>query len=442
VQEARQRVKQDALVTGNVDDNKPLADGGTGATAYADAVSTYLGFCLDKSTLTNTVQATWQKDPDRLTQAFGRQSIPMVWDYAEANPLSDAGGGFGITSHAIGKVLERLPLNATVGYAFQKDAASGTAVNNAVISTDPPYYDNIAYADLSDYFYVWLRRTLKPVFLEIFKTLAVPKAEELVASAYRHGGKEMAESFFLRGMTQAMKRLAEEAHPAFPVTIYYAFKQSETASETGTASTGWETFLDAVMQAGFAISGTWPMRTELIGNLKKDIGALASSIILVCRLRPAEASTATRREFLTALKAELPAALAHLQRGNIAPVDLAQSAIGPGMAVYTRYAKVVDAEGKPVSVRDALTLINEVLDEAMAEQEGDFDSDTRWALSWLSRWASTMGPMVTQRPCPRPRTPASPALSRQASYPPRAARYACSDLPTYLRTGIPPKMIA
>jgi putative DNA methylase len=254
------------------------------------------------------------------------------------------------------------------------------------VSTDPPYYDNIGYADLSDFFYVWLRRSLRPVFSDLFATLAVPKAEELVATPYRHGSKEKAETFFLNGMTQAMHRLAGQAHPAFPVTIYYAFKQSETQSDEGASSTGWETFLDAVIRAGFALSGTWPMRSELATrNIGRGTNALASSIILVCRPRAANAPTATRREFVTALKAELPAALAHLQRGNIAPVDLAQAAIGPGMAVYTRYAKVLDAEGKPLTVREALALINQTLDEALAEQEGDFDADSRWALAWFEQ---------------------------------------------------------
>jgi putative DNA methylase len=256
-----------------------------------------------------------------------------------------------------------------------------------VVGTDPPYYDNIPYADLSDFFYVWLRRSLRPVFPDLFATLAVPKAEELVALGYRHGdGEAGAESFFLEGMTQAMQRIAEQAHPAFPVTIYYAFKQSETESDLGTASTGWETFLDAAIRAGFATSGTWPLRTEGAGRLRAtDSNALASSIILVCRRRSADAPTATRREFVTALKAELPQALAHLQRGNIAPVDLAQAAIGPGMAVYTRYSKVLDAEGKALTVREALSLINQTLDEALAEQEGDFDADSRWALTWFEQ---------------------------------------------------------
>ncbi len=252
------------------------------------------------------------------------------------------------------------------------------------MSTDPPYYDNVPYADLSDFFYVWLRRTLKPVFPSLFATVTAPKADELVAAPYRHGGKAGAEDFFLDGMTQAMHQLAEQSHPAFPITIYYAFKQSEGDGEAGTSSTGWETFLDAVIRAGFAISGTWPMRTERVGRMRElASNALASSIILVCRPHAAGLPNATRREFVTALKTELPVALAHLQRSNIAPVDLAQAAIGPGMAVYTRYSKVLDAEGKPFSVREALALINQTLDEALAEQEGDFDADSRFALAWF-----------------------------------------------------------
>jgi len=385
VGDAMSCIRQDAIAAGLIDDRIPVRDGGTGATAYAEAVATYLGFCVDKSTLTNTTQATWQKDPDRLTQGFSRQAIPMVWDFAEANPTSDAGGGFGITSHAVGKVLERLPASAPDGRADQQDAAVGSRALDRIVSTDPPYYDNIGYADLSDYFYVWLRRSQRQIFPDLFSTLAVPKTEELVATPYRHGSKERAETFFLNGMTAAMRRLAEQAHPAFPVTIYYAFKQAENDANSVTASTGWETFLDAVINAGLGISGTWPIRTELIANLKKGFNSLASSIVLVCRPRPTDAPNVTRREFVAALKAELPAALRHLQAGNIAPVDLAQAAIGPGMAVYTCYAKVLDAEGKPVSIREALALINATLDEVLAEQEGDFDADSRWALAWFEQ---------------------------------------------------------
>jgi putative DNA methylase len=311
----------------------------------------------------------------------------MVWDFAEGNPLGRSSGAWVVCvdgiARAFAKTFEYIPDNAN-GYAQQADAARQEISTGKVVSTDPPYYDNVPYADLSDFFYVWMRRSLKSVFLDLFATLAVPKAEELVAFGYRHNGRAGADAFFLAGMTQAMHRLAEHTHPAFPVTIYYAFKQAESDGIGGTASTGWETFLDAVIHAGFAISGTWPMRTENDSRLRgQSSNALASSIVLVCRPRTCDAPTASRREFVTALKAELPVALAHLQRGNIAPVDLAQAAIGPGMAVFTRFAKVLDAEGKPLSVREALALINQTLDEALAEQEGDFDADSRWALAWF-----------------------------------------------------------
>ena len=227
---------------------------------------------------------------------------------------------------------------------------------------------------------------MKTILPDFFSTLAVPKVEELVAMPHRHANKDEAEVFFLNGMTQAMHRLAEQSHPAFPVTIYYAFKQSESDRNDGTASTGWDTFLEDVIRSGFAISGTWPMRTELSNRMVgSGANALASSIILVCRPRTNDTPTATRREFLNELKAELPIALANLQHGNIAPVDLAQAAIGPGMAIYTRYAQVVDAEGKALTVHGALTLINQNLDEALAEQEGDFDADSRWAITWFEQ---------------------------------------------------------
>jgi putative DNA methylase len=309
----------------------------------------------------------------------------MVWDYAEANPFCESGGNITKQLEYIGRFFSGQK-SVVAGHAQQADACLQTLSRDCVISCDPPYYDNIGYADLSDFFYVWLRRALKPMFPELFATVVVPKAEELVATPHRHGGREQAESFFLTGMSQAMRRLAEQGHPSFPVTIYYAFKQAEGDGETGTASTGWETFLDAIIRAGFSTTGTWPMRTERPGRMRDfESNALASSIILVCRPRAADSTTATRREFVIALKTELPQALTDLQRGNIAPVDLAQAAIGPGMAVYTRYAKVLDAEGKPLTVREALALINQTLDEALAEQEGDFDADSRWALTWFEQ---------------------------------------------------------
>jgi putative DNA methylase len=386
VGEAMDQVRLDALAAGLREGSTPLRDGGTAAHAYAEAMGVYLGMAASRATDAWSTIVSWRNSVEATRGTFARQALPMVWDYTEANPFSDSCGNWdGACLEWVEKATASLPANSP-GDVRQQDAASQQVSAGKVVSTDPPYYDNIGYADLSDFFYVWLRRSLKPVFPDLFATLAVPKAEELVATPYRHGSKEKAETFFLDGMTQAMHRVAEQAHPAFPVTIYYAFKQSESDSDEGTASTGWDTFLEAVIRAGFGISGTWPMRTE---RSARAIGigsnALASSIILVCRQRSTDAPTATRRDFITALKAELPEALAHLQRGNIAPVDLAQAAIGPGMSVYTRYASVLDAEGKPLSVREALALINLTLDEALAEQEGDFDADSRWALIWFEQ---------------------------------------------------------
>lgn len=383
VGEAMERIRRDAVQTGMGDDAKPLRDGGLGALALAEAMAVYLACAVDYAANYWSVITTPAEGFIRGT--FARQALPMTWDYAEAPPFGTTSGNWLGGIEWIAKALAMFPASGS-GFASQADAANQSISTDKLLSTDPPYYDNIGYADLSDYFYVWLRRSLRGVLPELFATLAVPKAEELVATPYRHGSKEKAETFFLDGMTQAMHRLTEQSHSGFPVTIYYAFKQSESDDDSGTSSTGWETFLDAVIRAGFALSGTWPVRTERSGrSIGIGANALASSIVLVCRKGSATATTASRREFLTALKSELPAALVHLQRGNIAPVDLAQAAIGPGMAVFTRYAKVLDADGKPMSVRQALALINQTLDEALAEQEGDFDADTRWALAWFEQ---------------------------------------------------------
>ncbi len=369
----------------------PLAEGGTGAAAYADAVAVYLAFGVDRLSDRGSTICSWDSSRDSTRNTFGRQAIPMVWDYAEANPLCDSTGNWMAMVDWAWKVLKTTPAQSG-GLAIQSNAQSQSVSVNKIISTDPPYYDNIGYADLSDFFYVWLRRSLRPVFPDLFSTLAVPKAEELIASPYRHSSKQEAETFFLEGMTKAMARLAEQVHPAFPATIYYAFKQAEREGTDGVASTGWETFIDAVIRAGFSINGTWPMRTELSNRLVgTGHNALASSIVLVCRPRPKDAPTISRRDFLDALKQELPGALRLLQLGNIAPVDLAQAAIGPGMAVYTRYTRVLHTTGTPLSVREALVIINQTLDEVLAEQEGDFDSDTRWALAWFEQYGFEEG---------------------------------------------------
>ncbi len=390
-QEVREQVKRDALAAPR--SNPRLASqqskaspeiSNSEADTYADALGLYLGLCVGRSANYWSSQTPW--GGDFIVQTFGRQALQMVWDYAEGNPFSDSTGNWSGALDWIERVITNALPALRNGVAMQADAQTQDISIDKIVSTDPPYYDNVPYADLSDFFYVWLRRSLKSVFPELFSTVAVPKAEELVVTSYRHGGKAMAEVFFVKGMTQAMHSLALQAHPAFPITVYYAFKQSENENDEGTASTGWETFLDASIRAGFAVTGTWPIRTERSGGFRnRDRSSLASSIVLVCRRRSAVAPIATRREFLAALKAELPQALEHLQAGNIAPVDLAQAAIGPGMAVYTRYSKVVDAAGKPLPVREALALINQTLDEVLAVQEGDFDADTRWALAWFEQ---------------------------------------------------------
>ena len=387
VTEARDRIRADAAAAGMPEDATPLRDGCVRATAYAEAVAVYLAFAVSRSADRGSAICSWDHSPkmEALRNTFGRQAIPMVWDFAEGNPFSESSGNWLNNIDWCAKASINLPGNAQ-GASFQIDAMSQGTTWDKVVSTDPPYYDNIGYADLSDFFYVWLRRSLLASFPDLFATLAVPKAEELVATPYRHGNKQKAEDFFLDGMTSAMQGLAKQSHPAFPISIYYAFKQSETNDVSGITNTGWETFLGAVFKAGFSLGGTWPVRTEMrTRQVGMTTNALASSIVLVCRPRPADAPLITRREFVDALKSELLEALKKMQQGNIAPVDLAQAAIGPGMAIFTRYSRVLDASGEAVSVREALFLINQTLDEVLAEQEGDLDSDSRWALAWFEQ---------------------------------------------------------
>lgn len=378
VDEARAKVRRDALQSG-MPEGAPLREGGVGAAAYSEAVAVYLGLTVGRQANRTSTLSIWDSGYQKIQQAFGRQALPMTWDYCECNPFSNATGNWIGQIAFPAKVVERVPALRR-GTAVQEDAQRQSMSVAKIVSTDPPYYDNIGYADLSDFFYIWLRRALKPTFPDLFATMSVPKDDELVATRYRHGGRERAEKYFMDGMVRAMRRLVDQAHPAFPVTIYYAFKQSEKRGGGGRASTGWETFLQAIVDVGFQITGTWPIRTELTGNLKKNVAALASSIVLVCRRRADNAEVVARSEFRKALIAELPKALRPLQAANIAPVDLAQAAIGPGMAIYSRCRKVVCPDGSAVSVRTALEYINEALDSALG---GDFDSETLWALAWF-----------------------------------------------------------
>jgi putative DNA methylase len=385
-QEVREKIKIDALNTGWLDDRKGLDEGGKEAQAYADAVTIYLSFAVDKCSDYWSSICTWHSSKELIRNTFGRQAIPMSWDFVETNPMCASSGNWMAMVDWSSKALAQMPSSFVnkSGIATQGEAQKQTISQDKVISTDPPYYDNIGYADLSDFFYVWLRRALKPIYPTLFATLAVPKTEELVATPYRHGSKQNAEKFFLEGMTEAMRRLAEQSHPAFPTTIYYAFKQSDT-TDVGTGNTGWETFLEAVMKAGFAITGTLPMRTELANRMiGSGKNALASSIVLVCRKRDENAPTVSRRQFLRDLKQEMTDAMEVMIGGAegispVAPVDLAQAIIGPGMAIYSKYSAVLEADGSAMNVHTALTLINKML----IEGDDDFDADTQFCLSWF-----------------------------------------------------------
>jgi len=386
ISEVRDKIKVDAIDSGLCAKDATLDKGGLGALAYADAVSIYLAFSVDKAADYWSTVCTWHSSKELIRNTFGRQAIPITWDYVETNVFSDSTGNVSSGIEWAQKAIVNFPAGPH-GFAIQMDAQDQTISLDKVISTDPPYYDNVPYADLSDFFYVWLRRMLRSVEPDLFATIAVPKKQELVADAHRHGGKSTAEEFFLHGMTQAMRRLADQAHPAAPITIYYAFKQSETNSRTGTLSTGWETFLDAVLRAGFLLTGTWPMRTELGNRMRgMDSNALASSIVLVCRPRPAAAETVSRRTFLRELNQVLPEALDEMTRGSgderspVAPVDLSQAIIGPGMAIFSKYAAVLEADGTPMTVGTALQLINRFL------AEDDFDHDTQFCLHWFEQY--------------------------------------------------------
>jgi putative DNA methylase len=399
VPEAITRIRTDALAAGMADDGRGLDAGGNGATAYAEAVAMFMAFAISRSADRGSSICSWDSSPkmEALRNTFGRQAVPMTWDFAEGNPFSDSSGNWTFNVEWGAKAIGSFPASAA-GTATQSDAQSQTISADKVISTDPPYYDNIGYADLSDFFYVWLRRSLRPIFPKLYATLAVPKAEELIATPYRHGSKQAAEVFFLDGMTAAMHNLAAQAHPAFPVTIYYAFKQSDTSEGDGTHSTGWETFLEAVLRAGFALTGTWPMRTELSNRMiGSGTNALASSIVLVCRKRDAAAESISRRDFQRQLREHLPEALETMIGGTsgqspIAPVDLAQAAIGPGMAIYSQYAGVLNQDGTPMRVHDALVLINREITEYLTPDAGSFDADTLFCNSWFEQYGWAEGP--------------------------------------------------
>ncbi|MGY2946075.1 DUF1156 domain-containing protein [Thermostichus sp. MS-CIW-39] len=434
VTEAREKAIKDAIAAGLPNDDVPLAEGGTGARAYGEAISVYLSFAINKSSDYWSSICTWHTSGEKMSHVFTRQAIPMAWDFAEANPMSDSTGNFNGAIDWIVKVLENALPNS-LAQVTQHDATAPHPHDTTpkLISTDPPYYSAVPYADLSDFFYVWLRRSLGSIYPTIFNTVLVPKAQEMVADHFRHGSKDNAKEFFEASLIKVFQRVNRLNHPDYPVTVYYALKQTEEDSSSpdslsqveqgeedediddpvplspsgrrargvrvsgtepmGRVSTGWETILEGLIQSNFSIDGTWPLRTELANRMRgQDSNALTSSIVLVCRPRPADAPKATRRQFLAELKRELPKALKLLQQGSIAPVDLAQASIGPGMAIYSRYAAVLESDGSPLTVRTALQLINQYLDEYLSEQEGELDEGSRWATTWFAQYQFEPGP--------------------------------------------------
>lgn len=388
VSEAQAKAEADAVAAGMKNDHLPLCNGGDGARAYGEAVGVYLAFAVDRLADIGSSIASWINSIGAIRNTFGRQAIPMTWDYAEGNPFSNSSGCFGNMLEWVYKCIGNFPSAQSEAEVSQADAQSDCGLRNIMISTDPPYYDNIGYADLSDFFYVWMRQSLKDTYPELFSTMLVPKVEELIATPYRHDGSvEKAKHFFEDGMLSACKQMYQYAREDVPVTIYYAYKQSDT-DDRGTASSGWETMLGAIVNAGFAIIGTWPMRTERgVRTIAQGTIALASSIVLVCRKRPEDAPQTTRRNLIAALRRELRPALQKLQSSNIAPVDLAQSAIGPGMGVFSRYRRVLEADGSVMSVRSALQVINEEVDLYFNEKVGSLDAASRFCVDLYTQCA-------------------------------------------------------
>lgn len=418
VGEARERVRQDALAAG-MEEGDTLEGGGSAAAAYADAVATFLGMGVSRMTDIANALCRWENTKEQVRNLFGRQAIPMLWDFAETAPFGKAAGAYTVS---LGNLIKSIiDVGGPTATARQADASSLVDAE-ALISTDPPYYDNIGYSDLSDFFYVWLRRSLRSVHPQLLGTMLVPKTEELVANPYRHDGKDGAKEFFEDGFRSVFARARESALPDFPITVYYAFKQSETSGDE-TTSSGWETLLEGMIRSGWAITATWPMRSELSNRMiASGTNALASSIVLSLRPRSEDAPTTDRRGFIATLQAELPDALRNLQQGAIAPVDLPQAAIGPGMAVFSRFAGVIEPDGTKMTVRSALARINEILDQVLSEQEGDFDPTTRFAIAWYRGNGYTAGAFGDADNLARARNTAVATLDRDEVLTSRAGK--------------------
>ena len=396
VGEARERVLHDACSAGLSGDDR-LSEGGTGAVAYADAVTTYLGLSASKMAMFVTTQSRWRTGEGKTAPGFGRQALPMVWDFAEINPFAGAGGDWLEVVNGGARALSEQCAKQIGGDVSLKNARIASH-GEVVISTDPPYYDNIGYADLSDYFYVWLRKSSATVWPELFRRLITPKNEELVATPYRHGGPGPAEAFFMQGMSTALSVAGAAGRVVEPLAIYYAFKQTES-DDRGVTSAGWASFLQAVVDANLVVDGTWPLRTEGATRLiASHTNALASSIVLVCRKRDASASIIMRADFIRALKREMPTAIDAIRKAGVGPVDMQQSVIGPGMGVFSRHAKVLEDDDDAMTVKTALTLINRAWEEIENELDSAFDAETQVALAWFATYgfdARVSGELIT-----------------------------------------------
>ena len=395
IDELHDNVAEAAARAGFDAGDEGLESGGGGAQAYADAVCTYLALAMDRVAMSLNTLVRWNPVGEKAQHAFGRQALSMTWDFADPNVFGTATGSISAAIKLVVEPLAQLPAHPAARIT-QADAAQHLeGPPRMLIATDPPYYDNIGYADLADFFYVWLRLALGRFTPGLLSTLLTPKAAEMIADPGRFAGdRQAARSHFEHGLADAFTRMRERHDDRFPLPIFYAFKQAEEdGGGAGVASTGWETMLEGLVRAGFQITGTWPIRTEMATRMRgQGSNALASSIVLVCRPRPSAAPLGTRKEFVGSLRAAMPEALRRLQQGNIAPVDLAQAAIGPGMGVFSSFSRVVETDGSAMSVRAALGLINQVLDERLAEQEGDFDAETRWAVAWFEQFGMNGGP--------------------------------------------------
>lgn len=394
VAEIRKLVLEDTLRAG-WERGERLEQGGNTGEAYADSIAVYMTMLLARCADFWSTLATWSPAPKNeiVGHTFTMQTITMTWDYGEINPFSSSGGSLLTNLEYLAKAVSSLFGN---GFGrVEQGAAQSVDYENRVVSTDPPYYDNIGYADLSDYFYVWERSALKSILPDLFGSILTPKTEELISNPFRHASQEIAENFFLTQMSMVFSRLGKKAHPAFPITIYYAFKQVESNND-GVSSRGWVSFLQSIHDSQLRIMGTWPIRTERGSRSRGiDSNALASSIVLVCRPRAHDAATISRRDFVRELEQALPVCLDIMMAdptAAIAPVDLAQAAIGPGMAIFSKYKAVLEADGTPMPVHNALIHINKAIDDYFAHAEGDMDADTRFCIGWFQQYEYEVGP--------------------------------------------------